>query len=104
MSNSPVNYSQSSPYAYTPQNSYYLDFWVPPPVRPSASDNFVVLDSRYNNRPDLLSYDLYGTPMFWWVFAMVNPDIIRDPIWDCVAGITLRVPDPQSLQNYVNNS
>ncbi len=95
-----VNYQSSSPYANTDQvNVYleYLDFWNGPNVYPAASDKFYVVQPKYDRRPDLLSYDLYGSTGWWWIFAMRNPDVIKDPIYDLKAGITIIIPDKQTL-------
>jgi hypothetical protein len=95
-----VNINPQSPYRNTPQNSYFLDVWKPPAVAPSASDQTLVVDARYRHRPDLLAHDLYGSSQLWWVFAMVNPDQIRDPIYDLIPDITIRVPSSQSLVGF----
>ena len=96
-----VKYSSTSPYYYTPQTSSYLSYWVPPSIGPSITDQQITLTSRYNNRPDLLSFDLYGTNRLYWIFSMVNPDLIKDPINDMVAGLTIYVPTTSSVQSYI---
>lgn len=96
-----VNYKSSSPYASTPQSSTSLGYWVPPSIARSITDTLVVLTPRYNNRPDLLSYDMYGTPRLWWTFAMLNPDQIQDPIYDMVAGKSIYVASNTSIQGYL---
>jgi len=96
-----VSYSSSSPYYFTPQSSSYLGIWRPPGIGPSATDEFVTVAQKYLHRPDLLSYDLYGSPRLWWVFALLNPDYLRDPIYDMVPGIQLRVPSATSVQSFL---
>ena len=96
-----VNYAPSSPYYNTPQSSYYTGFWNPPAVYWTDTDQFVTVAKKYTNRPDLLSYDLYGTSRLWWIFAMMNPNVIRDPIYDLQAGIELRIPSRTSVQVYL---
>jgi hypothetical protein len=96
-----VQYSRSSVYAQTPQNNFALGYWQPPNLAPSVSDQFLVLSQKYRHRPDLLSFDLYGTPRLWWVFQMINPDVIRDPIYDMQPGIELRAPSNTSIQGYL---
>lgn len=96
-----VTYKKSSVYAATPQNSYALGYWQPPRVMPQNTDEFLVLDARYKQRPDLLSFDLYGSSELWWVFAMLNPDVLKDPIYDMQPGIELRVPSNTSIQGYL---
>lgn len=99
-----INYDQRSPYAKTPQVSKYvdyLDFWVAPSIPASATDLIVNVDNKYKFRPDLLSYDLYGTPQLWWVFAARNPDVLQDPIFNFVPGITIYAPQTSSIGKYV---
>ena len=96
-----VSYSRSSVYAATPQTDTYLDLWSAPRIAPSDTDSYLLVEQRYVHRPDLLSADLYGTPRLWWVFSMVNPDILKDPIYDLVADITLRVPTKASVQGFI---
>jgi hypothetical protein len=96
-----ATYNKSSPYYQTPQTSMYLDVWSPPNLTPRTSDLIITLSDRYLNRPDILSQDLYGTPRLWWVFAMINPDIIKDPIYDMSAGLQIRAPDKSQLQGYL---
>jgi len=55
------------------------------------------IQPQYTYRPDLLSYDLYGTSKLWWVFAVRNIDTIKDPVFDFVAGTTIRLPQKTTL-------
>ena len=95
-------YSPTSPYISTLQVNYYvpyLDWWNALTIIGSNTDIIVTLNARYNRRPDLLSNDLYGTPGYWWVFAVRNPDIIKDPIFDMIPGITIYAPDKSNIPN-----
>lgn len=97
-------YDKRSPYSATAQvNKYvqYLDIWVPPSLSVGTDDQNIVVSSKYQNRPDLLSYDLYGTPRLWWVFAAYNSSVIKDPIYDLVAGMHLYVPAKSSLSGVI---
>ena len=96
-----VTYQPSSPYYNTAQNSSYLGYWTPPAISRKVTDVLITLDARYLNRPDLLSYDLYGTPRLWWTFAMLNPDQIRDPIYDMVTGMSIYVASNTTIQGYL---
>jgi hypothetical protein len=96
-----ATYNKSSPYYQTPQTSTYLDIWNPPSVAPSLSDGILVVAGRYKHRPDLLSQDLYGTPRLWWVFTMLNPDVIKDPIYDLIPGMEIRFASKDQLQGYL---
>jgi hypothetical protein len=92
-----VTYRRSSPYYRTPQNTTYLDFWVPPLLTRSPDDLVVTLQQRHLNRPDLLSHELYGNPRAWWVFSILNPDQIVDPIYDFLPGKTIYAPSQVSI-------
>jgi hypothetical protein len=87
-----IDYPGTSPYSATPQTSWYLERFVVKPVSPDSGDQLFVLLPRHNFRPDTLSYDLYSTMAYWWVFAMRNPRLRKDPIWSFKAGLTIIVP------------
>jgi len=71
----------------------YLDVLTDPVGDISAyQTTTVVIDNKYENRPDLLAYELYGNPKVWWVFAFFNQDTLLDPIIDFKAGLELTVP------------
>lgn len=72
--------------------------YVHRPIPAAADDERITLSKKYENRPDILSNDLYGTPVYWWVFAVRNRNIIKDPIWDMVAGTEIIVPSLQTVR------
>jgi hypothetical protein len=93
-------YNNNSPYKLTPQvNQYvtYLDYWQPPVLTTGADDAVITLPEKYKHRPDLLSYDAYGTPGLWWIFAVYNSDTLQDPIYDMIPGVQIYVPSNQTL-------
>jgi len=94
-----VAYSSSSPYKDTPQYSWRIGRYVDRPVPADSTDIKRTLDPKYTCRPDILSNDLYGTPEYYWVFMQRNIDVIRDPIFDMVAGITLYLPTLQRIKS-----
>jgi len=94
---STVQYKASSPYYATPQTSWYLSNFEPRDISRDGSDKIRILETKYENRPDLLAYDLYGTPNFWWIFMIVNPNQIKDPIYDFKAGIVIYTPTMSRL-------
>lgn len=100
-----VSYASTSPYSLTPQSSRlvsYLDFWVAPIIPVKLTDVSYVVEHKYTNRPELLAFDLYKSVAYWWVFAIRNPDVIKDPIYDLVAGITIFLPDSASLPSGIS--
>lgn len=94
---SKVTYRKGSPYANTPQTSWFLSLLNYRPVPADSSDKLTLIEGKYENRPDLLSYDLYGTTDYWWVFMILNPDLIKDPIYDLKAGMTIYTALPDRL-------
>ena len=80
----------------------YLELLVIKPVPSEADDFYYQIESHYTHRPDLLSYDLYGTPKLWWVFVQRNMNVLRDPIFDFVAGQKIFIPKKSNLQKYMS--
>ena len=90
-------YSATSPYFTTPTFSEYLDILSPRAITAELDDHSYTIERTYAYRPDLLAYDLYGTPRLWWVFAQRNPNEIEDPIYDFKPGVTIQLPKPANI-------
>lgn len=101
---SKIAYRPGSPYASTPQTSFYLDLLKLRDLDPSLNDRPFPITSKYNLRPDKLSGDLYGSRDYWWVFQVLNPDLIKDPIWDFVTGKLIYVPSRERLFTVFGNA
>lgn len=89
-----------SPYATTPIiNKFitYLDVWDYITINPTDDDELITLESKYNQRPDLLAYNYYGDARLWWVFAVRNPNVLIDPVYDLVTNTELYIPSRTSL-------
>jgi len=82
----------NSPYYTTPIKDFYLDLWKKRNIPAQSDDQLITLEAKYDGRPDLLAFDLYGTPRLWWVFAVRNMDILIDPVEDMKAGVTIYAP------------
>jgi hypothetical protein len=52
----------------------------------------ITLAAQYDEKPDLLAYDLYGNAKLWWVFPLFNQDMLVDPIMDFKSGMKITVP------------
>ena len=99
-----AKYENSSPWHDTPFNSAgYLEKLTIRPVPAEDDDTLYEVHSAYTHRPDLLSYKLYGTSKYWWVFAQRNMDILKDPVYDLVAGIKIYIPKPENVRRYLGN-
>lgn len=55
----------------------------------AANDQFMVITSNFEYRPDLVSYKKYGTTDFWWQIMEVNN--IFD-IFEFKKGVNIRLP------------
>ena len=92
-----ANYSSTSPYFTTSEFPEYLDILSPRTITAELDDQSYTIERTYAYRPDLLAYDLYGTPRLWWVFAQRNPNEIEDPIYDFKPGVTIQLPKPANI-------
>lgn len=91
-------YSNLSPYTKTTSSSYLnVMTWVDLPAE--TDDVPWTVTAGYMHRPDLLSFDLYGDVGYWWVFAVRNPSVVQDPVYDLVPGITIYIPKLSTLKN-----
>jgi len=92
-----ARYSNTSPYFGTTEFADSLDILNPRTLTAEADDQLYTIERTYAYRPDLLAYDLYGTPRLWWVFAQRNPDEIEDPIYDFKPGVTIQLPKKENV-------
>jgi hypothetical protein len=86
------DYSSFSPYYKTPLVNGYLDVMTFRDIPIQNDDILFEIVSTYEFRPDLLAYDLYQETRLWWVFAMRNKDILKDPVYDMTAGTKIYLP------------
>jgi hypothetical protein len=93
-----VKYASASPYAATPQLPWRIKNYVHRAIPIGDSDQLITIKTKHEYRPDLLSFELYNTPEYWWVFMVRNMDVIRDPIWDLKAGMTITAPSLAAIQ------
>jgi hypothetical protein len=94
-----AKYNITSPYFATTQTDTALDIFVPRTITAEGDDQTYTIERTYAYRPDLLAYDLYGSPRLWWVFAQRNPDEIEDPIYDFKPGVTIQLPKKSNIQS-----
>lgn len=95
-----AKYKESSVYSKTKvNNSGYLDFFKPKSVPIAKNDVLYEITTVYTYRPDLLAHDLYGDRNLWWVFAQRNPNILKDPVFDFVAGTKIYLPQQKLMKD-----
>ena len=90
--------NNSSPYASTSIVNGYLDILNFKDIPAETDDVQFTISSLYSNRPDLLANDLYGNSQLWWVFAVRNKDVIKDSVFDFVAGQTIFLPKLETIK------
>ena len=93
-----VSYSNESPYADTGLYRLGLDVMTHRKIPRYADDVLFEIEPKYHQRPDLLAFDLYGTPKLWWVFAARNPSALKDPLYHFVTGNKVFLPKKQTLK------
>jgi len=82
-------------------NDIFLGVNNLPTIQKSLKDEVYVIGHGYDERPDLLAHQLYGNTRLWWVFALRNPDVIKDPIRDFKAGVEIIIPAEESVQRLI---
>lgn len=85
-------YNKTSPYSQTSITNGYLDVISFRNIPGERDDVLFEITNTYENRPDLLAYDLYQDEKLWWVFAVRNKSKIKDPIFDMKAGTKIYLP------------
>lgn len=66
-------------------------------ISKKIDDVIFTITNTYEYRPDMLAYDLYGDSGLWWVFRARNPNSLEDPLLDFRAGVTIYLPNQQTL-------
>jgi hypothetical protein len=94
-----VTYARNSPYARTKFYGNFLDVAQFPNIPKNADDVVFEINRTYQYRPDLLAFDLYGDANLWWVFALRNPNTIKDSIFDMRAGTKIYLPKKSTLDS-----
>lgn len=97
-------YGPFSPYSTTKFSpAGYLDVFSIRPVPAASTDILYEITPAYTHRPDLLAHDLYGKRELWWIFAQRNMDILKDPVYDFLAGTKIYLPQGQHLKDLLGS-
>lgn len=91
-------YSKTSPYFTTQIVNGYLDTLSFRDIPNERDDILFEVTATYENRPDLLAYDLYKDSKLWWVFAVRNKRLLKDPVYDLKAGVKIYLPKLSTLK------
>lgn len=76
----------------------FLDVNRLPRVPERLDDEEYTIEPMFENRPDLLANEVYGNPRVWWLIVMRNLDIIKDPLRDFRTGVTIQLPNPDTVK------
>jgi hypothetical protein len=94
-----VEYNKTSPYYSTNLSKGYLDLLTYRTIPSQSDDILFEVTSAYEHRPDLLAYDLYEDVNLWWVFAVRNKSIIKDPVFDMIPGQKIYLPKLSTINS-----
>lgn len=94
-----TNYDATSPYYATGYSQFFLDVMINRPIPKETDDLPFVINATYQYRPDLLAYDLYGTPTLWWVFYQRNPNTLTAPPLDFKTNTKIYLPKESTLKS-----
>lgn len=83
-------YFSSTVVYYTEKKKLTFGTYRRTPHATSDRDRFTTITKGYEYRPDLVSFDAYGTTDFWWKIMEAND--IKD-ILDFSVGRTVRLPN-----------
>ena len=79
----------------------FLDLNTLPKMPEDTFEVDYIIKESHAGRPDILATEIYGSPRLWWVFALKNPDIIKDPLNDFKAGVVIKIPSPETVKSLV---
>ena len=95
-------YKENSPWNKTSIiDNTVLDIMNKRILFPDPNDEVYVIPQEFDERPDLCSYEMYGTAKYWWIFAVRNSNDIEDQIRDFSAGKTIRLQTIENIENMV---
>lgn len=98
-----AQYSTFSPYSKVKQ-TWYLGYYSPRGLLPADSDTMYTIETKYNEQPWRLAKERFGNERLYYIFALLNPNIIEDPVYDFKAGVTIRIPTMKRIKEYLDSS
>ena len=91
-------YDTTSPYYTTGYSQFFLDTMTNRPIPKLVDDQYFMVNSTYQYRPDLLAHDLYDNSNLWWVFYQRNPNTLSKPPLDFTSGTYIYLPKITTLR------
>ena len=96
-----VAFDKRSIYKKTNNDGFYLGYYNPIIIPYDDSDYYVEIPTKYDLKPGLMAFDLYGNSQLLWVFSVMNRETINDPLFDFRAGKIIRIPTSTRLNNLI---
>lgn len=93
-----TSYKKNSPYYNTVINNGYLDVINFRDIPVEKNDIVFEITQTYQYRPDLLAFDLYKDVGLWWVFSVRNKSVLKDPVFDFIAGTKIYLPKLSTIK------
>lgn len=97
-----VNYSEFSPYKKTKQK-WYLGYNLPKPMAKSSTDLQYTIPAKYHYQPWRLAKELYNNEGLYYIFALLNSNILVDPVYDFESGTVILIPTVARVQDYLKS-
>lgn len=67
-----------------------FETYIRQPYKFNGKEKVMLINKGVEYRPDLVSYDVYGIPDFWWRILEANN---MYDIWDFKVGTTIQLPN-----------
>lgn len=83
-------YMKSTVLYYTDRKLITFETYKREPISPTRQDKFMVINKGVEYRPDLVSFDNYGTCDLWWKIMEANNMM---DIMEFKAGTNIVIPD-----------
>lgn len=82
-------YAESPIVYYTEKKKLTYTLYRKTKIKSSKKDKFTIISKGYEYRPDLMSYEFYGVPDFWWKIMEANN--LKD-ILQFKSGLSIKIP------------
>lgn len=75
----------------------FLESWRKIEIRETENDSFHEIQTKEENRLDLIANQYYDNHKFWWIIALANN--LNNP-FDLEVGEVLRIPSLEAIYGY----
>lgn len=94
-----ISYSRYNKGGTTENYSNRIGWWDRKIFSPARDDITLLITTKYNKRPDLVAYDVYGNPQYMWVVLQYNN--ILDINTEFIIGKTIKLPSINRLKTEI---